>query len=413
MAQLAEPGKTYSDSIKGTGLYLLVTKAGTRRWLFIYSRNGKRREMGLGLVDGPKAVSLKRARDQARAYQQMLASGADPWTESRLAKEREAKVQTFGDFADAYIAEQARGFRNAKHIAQWKMTMKVYAKRLRPLPIDKIKTDDVLAVLKPIWLTRPETAKRTQGRIERIMDAAKAQGLRTGENPARWRGHLDMLLARQSSLSRGHHAALPYPDLPKFMATLRAADGMSARALEFLILTAARTGEVIGASWDEIDLKNALWTVPPARMKAGREHRVPLSPRALEVLNEVSPSRGLPGAFVFPGGREGEGLSQMAMTMALRRCGKGEYTVHGFRSAFREWAAEETNTPREVAEAALAHVVGDKTEQAYRRGDALQKRRDLMDAWAIFCTPDASDPAGATSSLVSQTAKNQRGVCSK
>lgn len=389
LAQLNQPGKTYSDSIKGTGLYLLVTKSDTRRWLFIYSRNGKRREMGLGLVDGPKAISLKRARDQARAFQQILANGGDPWTETRLAKQREAKVQTFGEFADAFISEQARGFRNAKHIAQWKMTMKVYAKRLRPLPIDKIETDDVLAVLKPIWLTKPETAKRTQGRIERILDAAKAQGLRRGENPARWRGHLDMLLARQSKLSRGHHAALPYVDVPKFMETLRAADGMSARALEFLILTAARTGEVIGALWDEIDLENALWTVPPVRMKAGREHRVPLPPRALEILDAVSLSRDMPGGFVFSGNQEGKGLSQMAMTMALRRCGRGQYTVHGFRSAFRDWAAEETSTSREIAEAALAHVVGDKTERAYRRGDALQKRRQLMEDWAAFCAPNA------------------------
>lgn len=389
LSQLNEPGKTYSDSIKGTGLYLLVTKAATRRWLFVYNRHGKRREMGLGLVDGPKAVSMKAARDQARAHQQTLTNGGDPWTEARLAKEQRAKVQSFGEFADAFINEQAEGFRNAKHIAQWKMTMEVYAKRLRPLSIDKIETADVLAVLKPIWLTKPETAKRTQGRIERILDAAKAQGMRTGENPARWRGHLDMLLPRQSKLSRGHHAALPYPDVPAFVSQVRSVEAISALALEFLILTAARTGEVIGARWNEIDLENELWTVPAGRMKAGREHRAPLSARALEILQYVSPLKAEPDAFVFPGGKEGRGLSVMAMTMMLRRCGKGDYTVHGFRSAFRDWAGEETDTPREVAEAALAHVVGDATERAYRRGDALQKRRELMDAWDVFCASDA------------------------
>lgn len=386
LSALNVTGKTYSDSIKGTGLYLQVSKTGTRRWLFVYTRAGKRRELGVGVVDGAKAVSLKEARDRARGYQQMLAKGEDPWTERRTAKERETKVRTFGEFADAFIDEQAKGFRNDKHIAQWRMTMKVYAKRLRPLPVDRIETADVLSVLKPIWQGKPETAKRTQGRIERILDAAKAAGMRGGENPARWRGHLDMLLSKQKKLSRGHHAAMPYADMPDFMKALREADSVSTWALEFTILTAARSGEVLGAQWSEIDMNAKVWTVPAARMKAGREHRVPLCERALEVLALAARLREGDGdGFVFPGAKEGRGLSVMALTMALRRLGKGEYTVHGFRSAFRDWAAEETSFAREIAEAALAHVVGDATERAYRRGDALEKRRALMAAWETHC----------------------------
>ena len=319
---LNEPGKIYSDSIKGTGLYLFVTKSATRRWLFVYSRDGKRREMGLGLVDGPKAISLKDARTRARSYQATLALGGDPWSEVKKQKEKTAEVNTFGGFADEFIAEQAKGFRNAKHIAQWKMTMKVYAKRLRPLSLDKIDTADVLAALKPIWLTKPETAKRTQGRIERILDAAKARGLRSGENPARWRGHLDMLLARQNKLSRGHHAALPYEQVPQFLALLRQSHAMSALALEFLILTAARTSEVIGARWSEIDTGKKIWSVPAVRMKAGREHRVPLSERSLEILASVAPLQATPDDFVFPGAKGGHGLSQMALAMMLRQCGR-------------------------------------------------------------------------------------------
>ncbi len=386
LAALVDAGQIYSDSIKGTGLYLLVTKTGTRRWVFIYSRHGKRRELALGLVDGPKGISLKDARNQARAYQATLALGGDPWNDARREKEQQTKAQTFGEFADTFITEQAKGFRNAKHIAQWKMTMKVYAKRLQRLPLDKIETADVLAVLQPVWSAKPETAKRTQGRIERILDAARAQGLRDGENPARWRGHLDKLLSRQSKLSRGHHAALPYASVPAFLAKLRQSDAVSSLALEFLVLTAARTGEVIAARWDEIDAINAVWTVPAVRMKAGREHRVPLSARALEILNTVAPIRTAPDDFIFPGAKEESGLSQMALAMMLRQCGENDVTVHGFRSSFRDWAAEETDAPREVAEAALAHAVGDATERAYRRGDALAKRRALMNDWSEFLT---------------------------
>ena len=356
-------------------------------------------QAAIGLLENPFgrlspmswAQTVTYARTRARSYQATLSLGGDPWGEAREAKHQKAKVQTFGGFADEFIAEQAKGFRNAKHIAQWKMTMKVYAKRLRPLSLDKIDTADVLAALKPIWLTKPETAKRTQGRIERILDAAKARGLRSGENPARWRGHLDMLLARQNKLSRGHHAALPYEQVPQFLALLRRSHAMSALALEFLILTAARTSEVIGARWSEIDKGKALWSVPAVRMKAGREHRVPLSERSLEILASVAPLQATPDDFVFPGAKVGHGLSQMALAMMLRQCGRAGVTVHGFRSAFRDWAAEETDTPREIAEAALAHAVGDATERAYRRGDALAKRRVLMDAWADYCSPATTE----------------------
>src|SRR5690606_13492760 len=255
-----------------------------RRWLFVYSNAGKRREIAIGQVDGPKGISLKDARDQARAHQAARALGRDPYDEIRAARAAQVRPATFGEFADAFIAEQAKGFRNAKHIAQWEMTMSKYAKRLRHLPLDKIATEDVLAVLRPIWTTTPETAKRTQGRIERILDAARAEGLRTGENPARWRGHLDMLLPRQTRLIRGHHKALPYADVPKFMEKIRTLSSSSASALEFTVLTAARTGEVIGATWGEFDLNASIWTIPAERMKAGREHRVPLSKPALAVL---------------------------------------------------------------------------------------------------------------------------------
>jgi integrase len=265
------------------------------------------------------------------------------------------------------------------------MTLKEYAAPLRPMKLGDIGTDDVLKVLKPLWQAKPETASRLRGRIERVLDAARVKGLRQGENPARRRGHLDALLPKPEKLRRGHHKALGYADVPGFSASLRASEGVSALALEFLILTAARTGEVLGATWAEFDLGGKLWSVPAARMKAKREHRVPLTPRALDILRKVEKARN--GDLVFPGLRRGKPLSNMALAMTLRRLGLDEVTVHGFRSAFRDWCGNETAFPREVAEAALAHVVGDKAEQAYRRGDALDKRRKLMAAWASFLEP--------------------------
>jgi integrase len=256
---------------------------------------------------------------------------------------------------------------------------------LREKPLDEIRTDDVLAALKPIWQTKSETASRLRGRIERVLDAAKARGLRSGENPARWRGHLDHLLPKRQKLTRGHHPALPYLDVPAFVADLRNRETVAALALEFTILNASRTGEVLGAKWDEIDREAAIWTIPRERMKAGREHRVPLTDRGLEILDAVEKVR--TGDYVFPGQRRGKPLSGMAMEMLLRRMKIEKATVHGFRSSFRDWAGECTPFPREIAEAALAHTVGDETERAYRRGDALEKRRKLMAAWAAFCEP--------------------------
>lgn len=373
---LTKPGR-HSD---GGGLYLVVDKSGAKRWVFMYRRNDRLREMGLG---GLHSVSLADARTLATGARQKLQAGIDPIEAKNMVV---VDVPTFGDCADDFIETMAPQFRNAKHLDQWKMTLKEYAAPLRPKAVDQITTADVLEVLKPIWLTKPETAARLRGRVERVLDAAKAKGYRSGENPALWRGHLANLLPKRKKLSRGHHAAMPYEDVPAFFADLRSREGIAALALEFTILTAARTGETFGARWKEIDLKAALWVIPGPKMKAGREHRVPLTPRAVEILTKLSILGTDPDAYVFPGKKEGRPLSVMAMDMLLRRM-KVDFTVHGFRSSFRDWAGEETSFPREIAEAALAHVVGDETERAYRRGDALEKRRKLMVAWANFCEP--------------------------
>jgi integrase len=285
--------------------------------------------------------------------------------------------------ADEVVAALSPGFRNQKHCAQWTSTLATYAAPLRTMPVDTVSTDDVLSVLKPIWTVKPETASRVRGRIEKVLDAAKAKGFRAGENPARWRGHLDHLLPRPSKLTRGHHAAMPYEEVPAFIASLRERDALAAVALELCILTAARSGELLGMRWDEIDLQNALWSLPAGRMKAGRPHRVPLSTPAVAILRTLEGSKRT--EFVFADHAPGKPLSNKAMDMVLRRMGV-DVTVHGFRSSFRDWAGNETPSPREVVETALAHVIGDKAEQAYRRSDALEKRRKLMEAWAAYCT---------------------------
>jgi integrase len=282
---------------------------------------------------------------------------------------------TFGEAATALVDSMSSSWRNAKHRAQWTMTLTVYAAPLTPLPTVQVTTEDVLS-------TKPETASRLRGRIERTLDFAKARGMRSGENPARWRGHLDALLPKRPKLTRGHHKAMPFTDVPAFMDAIRKREGSAPAALEFAILNAARSGEVLGARWNEIDLEGRLWTIPAERMKAGRPHRVPLSDRAVEILKSMFKIRA--SDFVFPGMKAERSLSSMALEMLLRRM-KSEVTVHGFRSAFRDWADESTAFPREIAEAALAHLVGDAVERAYRRGDALEKRRALMDAWALFC----------------------------
>jgi integrase len=319
----------------------------------------------------------------------VVRGGRDPIETRDTARRAEAEKPTFGQAADALLEAKGPEWRNDKHKAQWKMTLEVYAAPLRPRAVDEIDTAAILAVLKPIWQTKPETASRLRGRIETVLDAARANGdiPEDKSNPARWRGHLDKLLSKRTKLSRGHHAAMAYADVPAFIAGLREREGMAALALEFCILTAARSGEVLGARWPEIDLAGKVWTVPATRMKAGREHRVPLCARALAILEPLSKAR--TNDFLFAGQRAEKPLSGMAMEMLLRRMGVSDITVHGFRSAFRDWAGNETHFARELAEAALSHVIGDKAEQAYRRSDALDKRRKLMDAWANYCEPKA------------------------
>jgi integrase len=370
---LGKPGR-YAD---GAGLYLVVNKGGSKQWVFLFRFGGRPREMGLG---GVSAVSLAEARKLADGCRAKVAKGVNP-IETR---QSELFVPTFGECADEFLAEMSGQWRNQRHRAQWQMTMTTYIRAIRSMPVNTIGTIDVLRVLKPIWQRTPETASRLRGRIERVLDAARAKGLRSGENPARWRGHLDNLLPARQKLTRGHLAAMPYTEVPAFTARLRESETIAALALEFAVLTAARSGEVLGAKWSEIDSAARIWTVPAIRMKAGREHRVPLSARAMVIVEQMK--KVCTSDYVFPGYRQGRPLCSIAFGMVLRRM-QVPVTVHGFRSAFRDWCGEVTDFPRELAEAALAHVVGDATERAYRRGDALEKRRKLMEAWASYCEP--------------------------
>lgn len=382
------PGR-HSD---GGGLYLDRDGQGRSRWLFMWTRHGKRREMGLGPAhkDG---VSLAKAREAADKARDALREGLDPIQLRNDAKREPTPIPTFGEVADILVKSLSAQWRNEKHRAQWGMTLKVYAKPLRSLPVDRVDTEAVLKVLQSLWLEKPETASRLRGRIERVLDAAKAKGHRSGENPARWRGHLDHLLPKRQKLTRGHHAAMAYQDVPAFIADLRTRKAVAALALEFLILTASRSGEVLGARWCEVDMASKVWSIPASRMKAGREHRVPLCARAMQILEEVRPLVGdgvEHRSAIFPTFEQGQPLSSMALAMLLRRM-KVECTVHGFRSSFRDWAGEASNFPREIAEAALAHTIGDATERAYRRGDALEKRRKLMEAWAGYLIAKPKD----------------------
>jgi len=390
VASLSRPGK-HSD---GGGLYLRIDNDDVsirRRWIFRFVSRDRTREMGLG---GYPEVSLADARKARDAAEKFVQSGQDPIAARDDERRAQIGKPTFGQMADAVVEAKSSEWRNDKHREQWKMTLEYYAAPLRSRPVDEIDTDAVLSVLQPIWRSKAETASRLRGRIETVIDAARAKGHipRNEANPARWRGHLDKLLPKRAKLTRGHHAALPYDQLPTFMTELRTRDATAAAALEFCILTAARSGEVFGARWEEMDLSNKLWTVPAQRMKAAREHRVPLSARAIEILQGLQEAR--TGDFVFGGRKPNQPLSGMAMEMLLRRMNMNDVTVHGFRSAFRDWAGNETDFARELAEAALAHVIGDQAEQAYRRGDALEKRRALMEAWARWCEPEArvADP---------------------
>ncbi len=384
----------------GDGLYLFARNADAAFWVFRYTRAGKMREMGLGRARGENAVSLANARDRRNELHRAVRAGRDPLADrdAAIAKEEaqaaEAARQaiTFRDVAEEYLAANGAGWRNPKHRAQWRSTLAAYAyPTLGDLPVAAINTQRVLDALTPIWTAKPETAARVRGRIETVLAAAIVKGLRPGPNPGALKGHLAELLPGRGKFAPVvHHAALPYPEMPAFFLRPQASDGLGARALELAILTAARTNEVLGAIWAEIDLQAAVWAVPGARMKAGRDHRVPLSGAAVQLLRRLATIR--QGEFVFAGQLATKPLSNMALAMTLRRMKRGDITPHGMRSAFRDFVAEATDYPGELAEAALAHVVGDKTEAAYRRGDLFEKRRALMEVWARFCT-SASEPA--------------------
>jgi integrase len=376
-----------------SGLYLQVLPSrdvggtlvqGGRSWVLRATVGGKRRDMGLG---GYPSVTLANARDRARSARDLIDQGKDPIVERKLVKSAlradAVKAITFEEAATAYMAAHEASWKNAKHREQWRNTLKGLAyPTVGKLAVQDIQVAHVLAILEPIWKDRTETASRLRGRLELVLDWATARGYREGLNPARWRGHLDKMLAAPKKLKPGGHmAALPVDQLGAFMLRLRAVGGQGARALEFAVLTAMRSGEVRGACWSEIDLVDRVWVIPGARMKMGREHRVPLSPAALKLLNAQARMGGTD--LVFPSAT-GDPLSDRTLIAVLRRMDV-DVTVHGFRSTFRDWCGEFTNFAREVAEAALAHAVGDATEQAYRRGDALEKRRKLMDAWAGFC----------------------------
>jgi integrase len=366
----------------GDGLYLRITPQGSSSWQFRYTIAGKRRLMGLG---GCGDVGLAEARDLAAEARKKLKQGIDP-LEAKIQDEatQQAKLVTFEDLARDYIKLHRAGWKNAKHIQQWENTLRDYAfPKFGRKPIQEVDTALVLDALKPIWQEKPETANRVRNRIELVIDSARAQGLYQGSNPAAWRGHLDKLLPKRSRASRAHHAAMDYRKLPEFYEKLQTErDSLSATALALTILTACRTSEVLLADWAEFDLDAALWTIPAERMKAGKVHRVPLSTEAMRLLQSLPQRAGL----VFPGQRKDRPLSNMAMTMCLRKLKHTDLTVHGFRSTFRDWAAEETHYANIVAEQALAHVVGNAVEAAYRRGDLLDKRRALMEDWATYCT---------------------------
>ncbi|MEW4400750.1 integrase arm-type DNA-binding domain-containing protein [Agrobacterium tumefaciens] len=372
---LTKPG-IYGD---GDGLFLRVRAGGSRQWVFIYKRAGKRVEIGLGgYGQGTAPVPLALAREKADEVRARLARGEDLSTR-----------KTFADVMEDVIAVKEASFKNEKHKAQWRMTLDEYAKPLHKKAVGDITRDDVVEALKPIWTTIPETADRTRMRIAAVMDHARARGLFAGDNPASWRGGLKELLPARSKLTRGHHAAAAYKDMPAIMAKLRASEAVSARAVEFTALTASRSGEVRGAVWPEIDFAQAVWIVPAERMKAGREHRVPLTGRMLAILE--ARKQVATGDLVFEGGKEGTAISDTAMVKSLRAASEDKsITLHGLRSSFRDWAGDTTGHPREVAEAALAHAVGDVVEQAYRRSDALAKRRAMMEDWTEYCESKVS-----------------------
>ena len=397
---VSRPGK-YSD---GGNLYLQVRKATrkspsddvTKSWLFRYARFGKDTWMGLGPYPD---VSLSEARSLATRERKKILQGVDPLTDKRArkiaARVAHDNMLSFAECAELYVESQAPGWSNPKHIEQWRNTLKKLAGPIiGRLSVDEIDTALVMRCIEPIWTTKTETASRLRGRIEAVLDWAAVRGYRKGDNPARWRGHLDKLLPRPSQVVRvKHHAALPYTEVGAFMQQLCNDKGVASRALELTVLTAARTNEVIQAEWSEFDLDLKTWTVPAERMKSKREHRVPLPDAAVLALKAV---KGRSKRYVFPGHKRGSHLSNMAMMQVLKRLGRTGITVHGFRSTFRDWCAESTNYPSDVAEMALAHTLRDKTEAAYRRGDLFEKRARLMADWARYCSKIA-EPAAVVS----------------
>ncbi len=400
VAREKRPG-LYGD---GGGLYLQITARGSKSWIFRFwaaerdpatgeivrdsttkKVKGRAREMGLGSCI---TVSLAEARERALECRKLREKEIDP-IEAREAARRQAALERakslkFKDAAATYLAAHRVAWKNDKHAAQWVSTLRTYAYPVvGDVSMQAIDTALIMKVIEPIWAEKPETASRLRGRIESILNWATVRGYREGENPARWRGHLDKLLPSRAKVRKTqHHSALAYAELPAFMTVLRQQEGIAARALEFTILTAARTGETIGARRSELNTREKLWTVPAERMKAGKEHRVPLSDRAFEIMATEAAAD---DDYVFPGGRPNQPLSNMAMLKLLGRMGRDDLTVHGFRSSFRDWASERTNFPGEMVEMALAHAIHSKTEAAYRRGDLFEKRRRLMDAWAAFC----------------------------
>ncbi len=374
----------YAD---GGGLYLRVTDNGTKGWIFRFARDGRTRDMGLGTCAD---ISLASAREIGEECRKQLKQGLDPIEtrkKSNGAQNGSANTVTFREAVERYITAHEPAWKNAKHRQQWRNTLASYAVPvIGEINVAAIATEDILRVLEPIWQTKPETAVRVRGRIENVLDWCRARKLREGANPALWRGHLKHLLpARKKKGNVRHHPAMPWQELPTFMTQLRANSAISARALEFTILTAARTSEAILATRSEFDLDEAVWHVPATRMKASVEHRVPLSERARDIIAGLPQIEG--NTYVFAGARPSRPLSSMAMLELLRGLRPG-LTVHGFRSTFRDWAAEETNFPSEVVEMALAHTIENEVERAYRRGDLFQKRRALMDAWAGYCGTD-------------------------
>ncbi|SHE22072.1 tyrosine-type recombinase/integrase [methanotrophic endosymbiont of Bathymodiolus puteoserpentis (Logatchev)] len=382
----------------GMGLWLKVTKSGTKSWIFRYTQNKKTVDLGLGSII---TVSLPEAREKALEYRQALQSGLNP---KRIKQQAELKQKqenngliSFEQCAHQYIAIHKDGWKNAKHAQQWTNTLKTYAfPIIGGLPVKDIDTALIMQVLSPIWTSKNETAGRIRGRIENILAWAAVHGYRSADNPAQWRGHLENLLAKPSKIKTvKHHTALPYSDMYEFIKALRAHHSTSAKALEFLILTATRTSEITGAQWEEIDLNQKVWTIPVERMKAGNEHRIPLSSRAVTIINEMVSIR--QSDFVFAGGRIGKGLSNSAMDKLLQVTLGYDCTVHGFRSTFRDWSAECTNYPRDLCEMALAHTIKNKAEAAYRRGDMIEKRHKLAEDWLKFM--EAPTPSGNVISI--------------